>query len=315
MDKIFSFCNQKGGVGKTTTVTNLAALLALADQRVLLIDMDSQGNATSGLGVEKTNLEFTTYQLLVDNIEIEQAIKETSIKNLHIIPSNSDLAGAEIDLVNKMKREYMLQSKLEKVSDKYDFILIDCPPSLGLLSINALTASSYVIIPMQCEYYAMEGLSQLLNTYELVKKYLNSDLSIGGIVLTMVDFRTNQAQQVIEEVRNYFKDKVFESVIPRSVKLSEAPSFGKPAVLYDPNCRGSQSYVNFSEEFKKRFFDEKVEEVSSEEKNEETEGDENCSAVEGEELREESSEQKIILNRNPEEKKEEQSPEVSQAEV
>ena len=253
MGKIFSFFNQKGGVGKTTSVINIATVLAGLGKKVLLIDLDSQGNATSGLGIEKNENESTAYQLLVENAEPSASIKPTSIENLWIIPSNAHLAGAEMHLISQEKREFILRERLAKISSEYDYILLDCPPSLGLISINALTASGYIIIPLQCEYYALEGLGQLLNTYQLVKKNLSPDLELGGVILTMADVRTNLTQQVIEEVRNYFKEKVFQSVIPRSVKLSEAPSFGKPAVLYDPHGRGSQAYTELGKEFLARF--------------------------------------------------------------
>ncbi len=252
--KIFSFCNQKGGVGKTTSAVNVATLAAQQGLRVLLVDLDSQGNATSGLGIDKSALEFTAYQLLVDKeVGVEKATIETTIPNLSIIPSNTDLAAADIELVALVGREFVLKNKLFSVADKYDFIIIDCPPSLGLLSVNALTSSNYIIIPMQCEYYALEGLGQLLQTHQLVQRNLNLGLEVGGVILTMADFRTNLAQQVIEEVKGYFKEKVFETVIPRAVKLSEAPSFGKPAVIYDPQNRGSKAYIELGKEFVQRF--------------------------------------------------------------
>ena len=253
MGKIFSFFNQKGGVGKTTSVINIATVIASLGKNVLLIDLDSQGNATSGLGIEKNENESTAYQLLVENYDPKTILKKTSIENLWAIPSNAHLAGAEMHLIGQEKREFVLREQLKKISNYFDYILLDCPPSLGLISINALTSSSYVVIPLQCEYYALEGLGQLLNTYQLVKKNLSSDLELGGVILTMADFRTNLTQQVIEEVRNYFKEKAFQTVIPRSVKLSEAPSFGKPAVIYDPHNRGAQAYVELGKEFLMRF--------------------------------------------------------------
>ena len=253
MGKIFSFFNQKGGVGKTTSVINIATVISSLGKKVLLIDLDSQGNATSGLGIEKNENESTAYQLLVENSDPKTVIKKTSIENLWVIPSNAHLAGAEMHLISLEKREFILKEQLKKISNDYDYIFLDCPPSLGLISINALTSSSYVVIPLQCEYYALEGLGQLLNTYQLVKKNLSADLELGGVILTMADFRTNLTQQVIEEVRNYFKDKAFQTVIPRSVKLSEAPSFGKPAVIYDPHNRGAQAYVELGKEFLIRF--------------------------------------------------------------
>jgi chromosome partitioning protein len=253
MGKIFSFFNQKGGVGKTTSVINIATVVAGFGKKVLLIDLDSQGNATSGVGVEKNENESTAYQLLVENHGPETIVKKTPIENLWIIPSNAHLAGAEMHLISQDKREFVLKDQLKKVSEEYDYIFLDCPPSLGLISINALTASSYIIIPLQCEYYALEGLGQLLNTYQLVKKNLSADIELGGVILTMADIRTNLTQQVIEEVRNYFKEKTFQTVIPRSVKLSEAPSFGKPAVIYDPHNRGSVAYMELGKEFLIRF--------------------------------------------------------------
>ena len=253
MGKIFSFFNQKGGVGKTTSVINIAAVIAGIGKKVLLIDLDSQGNATSGVGIEKNENESTAYQLLVENSDPIASIKKTAIENLWIIPSNAHLAGAEMHLISQDKREFILGAQLKKIAADYDYIFLDCPPSLSLISINALTASSYIIIPLQCEYYALEGLGQLLNTYQLVKKNLSTELELGGVILTMADIRTNLTQQVIEEVRNYFKEKVFQCVIPRSVKLSEAPSFGKPAVIYDPHNRGSLAYVELGKEFLMRF--------------------------------------------------------------
>jgi chromosome partitioning protein len=253
MGKTYSFFNQKGGVGKTTSVINIATIIAKLGKTVLLIDLDSQGNATSGFGIEKNGNESTAYQLLVENQNPNASIKKTSIENLWIIPSNAHLAGAEMHLINQERREFVLREQLKKIADDYDYIFLDCPPSLGLISINALTASDYIIIPLQCEYYALEGLGQLLNTYQLVKKNLSSELELGGVILTMADFRTNLTQQVIEEVRNYFKEKVFQSVIPRSVKLSEAPSFGKPAVIYDPHNRGAIAYTELGKEFLIRF--------------------------------------------------------------
>ena len=253
MSKIFSFCNQKGGVGKTTSAVNISTMLAKSGYNVLLIDMDAQANATSGLGEEKPSIEFTTYQLIVEKSEPKKLIKKTKIQHLDLIPSNTDLSGAELELIQHKNREFILKNQLHGIEKDYDFIFIDCPPSLGLITINALTASNYIIIPLQCEYYALEGLGQLLHAYELVRKNLNHSLDIGGVILTMADFRTNLTQQVIEEVKNYFKDKVFRTVIPRSVKLSEAPSFGQPAVIYDPHNRGSISYGEVSKEFIQRF--------------------------------------------------------------
>lgn len=255
MKNIFSFCNQKGGVGKTTSVINISACLAKAGFKVLIIDMDSQANATSGLGEEKPSMESTTYQLFVDNSDPASLIKQTQYKNIFLIPSGPDLSAAELELISKERREFTLKGQLTKIAENFDFVFLDCPPSLSLLTINSLVASNYIIIPLQCEYYALEGLGQLLNTYQLVHGNLNPELEIGGVLLTMADFRTNLTEQVIAEVRGYFKEKVFESIIPRSVKLSEAPSFGKPAVYYDPSNRGSKNYKEAAKEFVKRFTD------------------------------------------------------------
>ena len=251
---VFSFCNQKGGVGKTTSTINIATVLAQSGARVLVIDMDSQANSTSGLGEEKPALEFTSYQLFVENSDVSALIRKTAIKDLDLIPANFELAGAELELVSRERREYVLDSHLKQLGNGYDFVFIDCPPSLGLITINCLTASGYIIIPLQCEYYALEGLGQLLNTFQLVKTNLQPALEVGGVLMTMADLRTNLTQQVIDEVRQFFKEKVFQSIIPRSVKLSEAPSFGKPAVLYDAANRGSKAYVEAAGEFKKRFY-------------------------------------------------------------
>ncbi len=253
MGKIFSFCNQKGGVGKTTTVINIASLLGESGYKCLVIDLDPQGNATSGVGIEKPGLESTSYQLLVENVDPNNIIKITNYPNLFLIPSNADLSGVELELFGEELREFRLKQRLENLREQFDFIFLDCPPSLGLLSINALVSSNYILIPLQCEYYALEGLGQLINTYQLVKQNLNPEIEIAGVLLTMADFRTNLTQQVIEEVKNYFKDKVFEAIIPRSVKMSEAPSFGKPAVFYDPHNKASKGYREAAKEFIKRF--------------------------------------------------------------
>jgi len=251
--KIFSFCNQKGGVGKTTSAINLATGLAQRGHRILLIDLDPQGNSTSGLGVSKTGNLSTTYQLIVDNLDPRDAAIETGIKNLLIIPSNSELSGADIELISIDEREFRLSRSINKARADYDYILIDCPPSLGLLTVNALTASDLIIIPLQCEYYALEGLGQLLQVFTLVKEKLNPALEIGGVLLTMADFRTKLTEQVIQEVQTYFKEKVFKTVIPRSVRLSEAPSFGKPGIVYDPASKGSKCYQEVVNEFMERF--------------------------------------------------------------
>lgn len=253
MAKIFSLCNQKGGVGKTTTAVNLTTGLALSGKKVLLIDIDPQGNATSGLGLNKNEIKAGMYELISGEIHVSEVILNTCVTNLFLIPSNSNLAGAEVELINYDSREYILKTVLEKVKDQYDFIFIDCPPSLGLLTINALVACDGMIIPLQCEYYALEGLGQLLQTYQLIHDKLNLDLEVSGVILTMADFRTNLTQQVIEDVRNHFQNKVFKTVVPRSVKISEAPSFGKPIALYDPHSRGAKCYDEIVKEFLSRF--------------------------------------------------------------
>lgn len=261
MTKVFALCNQKGGVGKTTTGINLAASLALAGVRTLLIDLDPQGNSTSGLGVSKTDLSKTVYDILIGRAQLSETLTSTGIDLLTLIPANSQLAGAQIELVDALGREFILRQAIkeligssegENAALRFEFIFIDCPPSLGILTLNALAAADKILIPMQCEYYALEGLGQLLETYKLVKERLNPALDIGGVVLTMADFRTNLTAEVIREVKNYFGEKVFSAIIPRSVKLSEAPSFGKPAVLYDPAGRGSQLYQELAQEFLKR---------------------------------------------------------------
>ncbi len=250
MGKIISVANQKGGVGKTTTTVNLSAILAKKGKKVLLIDADPQGNATSGLGVEK-NLELSTYDVLVNETAIKDVIQDTTIKNLKVCPSNINLAGAEVELVSMMSREQRLKERLDEIKDKFDYILIDCPPSLSLITLNSFTASDSVLIPVQCEYYALEGLGELLNTFNLVKRHLNKNLQIEGALLTMYDMRTNLSNQVVEEVKKYFNDKVYKTVIPRNVRLSEAPSYGMPITEYDKRSKGAKSYIKFAKEFLK----------------------------------------------------------------
>jgi chromosome partitioning protein len=250
LGKVVSIANQKGGVGKTTTAVNLSTLLAKKGKKVLLIDTDPQGNATSGLGIDK-NVELSTYDLLISDVKAKEIIQDTPIKNLDISPSNINLAGAEVQLVSMMSREQRMKEKLDEVKDEYDYIIIDCPPSLGLITLNAFTASDSVLIPVQCEYFALEGLGQLLNTVELVRKHLNKNLYIEGALLTMYDIRTNLANQVVREVKKFFQNKVYKTVIPRNVRVSEAPSFGMPISVYDPKSKGARSYEKFTREFLK----------------------------------------------------------------
>ena len=250
LGKIVSIANQKGGVGKTTTTVNLSAILAKKGKKILLIDADPQGNATSGIGMDK-DIELSTYDLLVSEEPAVDIIKRTEIKNLYICPSNLNLAGAEVQLVSMMSREQRLKEKLDQVKDQFDYIFIDCPPSLGLITLNAFTASNSVLIPVQCEYYALEGLGQLINTVELVKKHLNKDLYIEGALLTMYDIRTNLSNQVVKEVKRYFSNRVYKTVIPRNVRVSEAPSYGLPITIYDPHSKGAKSYEKLGKEFLK----------------------------------------------------------------
>lgn len=247
MGKVIAVANQKGGVGKTTTAVNVATILAKKGNRVILIDADPQGNATSGLGIDK-DVEYSTYDLLVDEVDIISVLQDTCVKTLKLCPSNVNLAGAEVELVSKMSREQRLKEKIDTIKDGIDFIIIDCPPSLGLITLNAFTAADSVLIPVQCEYYALEGLEQLINTINLVKKHLNKNLEIEGAVLTMYDVRTNLSNQVVREVKRYFDDKVYKTVIPRNVKLSEAPSFGMPISLYDPKSKGARCYEKLTRE-------------------------------------------------------------------
>ncbi len=248
MSKTISIFNQKGGVGKTTTNVNLCAALALRGKSVLSIDIDPQGNSTSGFGINKNELEYTIYDVLIEDYDINKIIYKTDIDNLYIIPANIQLAGAEIELTKTQYREKTLLEKIHLIDKSFDFIIIDCPPSLGLLSLNALTASQRVLIPIQCEYYSLEGVSQLMDTIKLVRKNLNPKLEIEGVVLNMFDGRTNLSVQVVEEVKKYFKDKVYRTVIPRSVRLAEAPSFGQPIMIYDEKSKGSEAYYSLSDE-------------------------------------------------------------------
>ena len=256
MSRIISIANQKGGVGKTTTAVNVSTMLAKKGRNVMLIDCDPQGNATSGLGIEKES-EYSLYDVLINEVNIKQTLQDTCLKNLKICPANMNLAGAEVELVNQMSREQRMKASLEGIKDEFDFIIIDCPPSLGLVTLNAFTASDSVLIPVQCEYFALEGLGQLLNTINLVKKHLNKDLEIEGAVLTMYDIRTNLSNQVVKEVKKYFGDKVYKTVIPRNIKLSEAPSYGMPIMLYDGKSKGARCYEKLTKEILKADIDRK----------------------------------------------------------
>lgn len=250
LGKRIAIFNQKGGVGKTTTNINLAACLALKGKKTLVLDIDPQGNTTSGLGVSKRGLEDTVYNILVDkDYDIRNAIIKTDVENLDLIPASVDLAGAEVELVQVDQRETALKKGLEQIKGDYDYIFIDCPPSLGLLTINSLAAVDSVLIPIQCEFYALEGVSQLVSTIDLVKKSLNPELEIQGVILSMFDGRTNLSAQVVQEVKKYFGDKVYTTVIPRNVRLAEAPSYGLPITAYDPKSKGAEAYMDFAEEF------------------------------------------------------------------
>jgi chromosome partitioning protein len=248
MGKIITICNQKGGTGKTTSAINIAVFLAVAGKKVILIDLDPQANATSGTGINKHNIQKSTYHVLLEEADINEILEPTAVPGLMLAPSNLDLTGAEVELVGSLGREYRLKRALEKVKPEYDFIIIDSPPSLGLLTINGLCAADSVIIPVQCEYYALEGLTQLNNTIKLVKENINPALTIEGVLLTMADYRTNLTKEVIQEARSHFKDKVYQTVIPRNIRLTEAPSFGKPIYLYDKDSLGAQKYEDLCRE-------------------------------------------------------------------
>ncbi|EAC5400174.1 ParA family protein [Listeria monocytogenes] len=248
MSKVIALANQKGGVGKTTSSVNLSSSLAFLGKKVLLVDVDPQGNASSGVGVNKGEIEHCIYDVLVDDVAIQDVLQKTDLDNLNVIPATIQLAGAEVELVPAISREIRLKKAIDSIRDDYDYVIIDCPPSLGLLTLNALTAADSVLIPVQCEYYALEGLSQLLNTIRIVQKHLNEDLQIEGVLLTMLDARTNLGIQVIEEVKKYFQNKVFNTIIPRNVRLSEAPSHGKPILLYDAKSKGAEVYLELAKE-------------------------------------------------------------------
>jgi chromosome partitioning protein len=248
MSTVVAIANQKGGVGKTTTAVNLSAALAAAEIRTLLVDMDPQGNSTSGFGIDKQKLEATIYEVLIGSRRIKQVVLRTELEFLDLIPSNTSLFGADVELVEMTDRESLFKTALEEIKGNYDYVLVDCPPSLSLLTINALTAADSVLIPIQCEYYAMEGLGQLLHTLQLVRGRLNPKLEIRGVLLTMFDKRNNLSHQVVEEVRRFFPEKVFQTVIPRNIRLSESPSHGKPVILYDIGSKGAESYLDLTNE-------------------------------------------------------------------
>lgn len=248
MAKVIAIANQKGGVGKTTTAVNLSACLAYKGKSVVVIDVDPQGNTTSGLGIDKQNIRKSIYEVIINDESVEDALMPTMTENLYICPSNIQLVGAEVELVSVISRETRLKVALQDIRDKYDFIIIDCPPSLGLLTLNALTAADTILVPIQCEYYALEGLSQLMNTIKLVQRHLNPALDVEGVVLTMFDARTNLSIQVVEDVKKYFRNKVYRTIIPRNVRLSEAPSFGLPIILYDPKSKGAECYLDLAQE-------------------------------------------------------------------
>lgn len=248
MGRVIAIANQKGGVGKTTTAINLSSCLASYDKKVLALDMDPQGNMTSGLGVDKDNIENTVYDLIIGNVDIEQCIYKGAQDNLDVLPSNIDLSAAEIELIGVENKEYILKNGVDKIKDNYDFIVIDCPPALSMLTINAMTTADSIIVPIQCEYYALEGLSQLIHTIELVQERLNPNLEIEGVVFTMYDARTNLSLQVVENVKDNLNQNIYKTIIPRNVRLAEAPSYGMPINLYDPKSTGAESYMMLAEE-------------------------------------------------------------------
>jgi chromosome partitioning protein len=249
MSKVIAVFNQKGGVGKTTTNVNLTASLGTMGKKILVLDLDPQGNTTSGYGIEKYEVEKTIYDVIIDGVDIRETILKTEFENIDIVSSDTDLAGCEIELTSRDNREYILKNAIDKVRDNYDYIFIDCPPSLGMLTINSLTAVDSVLIPIQCEYYALEGVSQLMGTIKLVKSRLNPELDIQGVVLSMFDGRANLSIQVVDEVKRYFRGSVYTTLIPRNVRLAEAPSHGMPVHYYDSKCRGAVAYMELAEEF------------------------------------------------------------------
>lgn len=251
--KIICVFNQKGGVGKTTTNINLCAYLAMEGYKVLTVDIDPQGNTTSGFGIDKKNLEASMYDVLTTDLPLREIIIGSDlVQNLYVAPSTMDLAGAEVEMIGIPSRETVLLNKIKEIKDEYDYVFIDCPPSLGVLTLNALTCSNSVLIPIQCEFYALEGVGQLVNTIQLVKKSLNKGLEIEGVLMTMFDYRTNLSNEVYSEVKKYFKDKVYKNTIPRNIRLAESPSFGLPIMLYDEKCKGAKAYLDFTKEFLER---------------------------------------------------------------